>query len=474
MDWWGNDDSYDRFYPGAIGSLKVWPVAMAPADMYTYAQAMAPADAGPTHTITASAGAGGSISPSGAISVMDGGNKTFVISRNFGYSIADVLVDGTSVGAVSSYTFTGVAADRTIAVTFVASGTAPLVDLRPTGLPEGAIASITNIGTLGGNFVAVGADPIVGAAIGKRALVFNSSPMSLFTTGGTPIAPPTAIVGAAGRPPRYTVSAWLYRDSIVETDPWSAGWLSWSVGDHCAWFQYNGGNDGWGHCVDYWGAGFGTIDYPGGAPTAGAWYHFCATCDGGSTTLWITYPGGSVLSASSGGSGYFYPDSAIFIGEIAPSQDGGRPFIGSMASLEIWDAPITVADLPTIRAFAPPTDAVTLTPYQLWLANHGNLPDTPENLQSYAFGLDLTAGASPVMVVPTPATGQFTFTRRKDTGLTFDYESSATLANWQSFTPDAPTPTVTDIDASREEVTIQIPTDLLAVPKLFVRVKVTQ
>ena len=77
-------------------------------------------------------------------------------------------------------------------------------------------------------------------------------------------------------------------------------------------------------------------------------------------------------------------------------------------------------------------------------------------------------------MVPTPATGQFTFTRRKDTGLTFDYESSATLANWQSFTPDAPTPTVTDIDASREEVTIQIPTDLLAVPKLFVRVKVTQ
>ena len=120
-------------------------------------------------------------------------------------------------------------------------------------------------------------------------------------------------------------------------------------------------------------------------------------------------------------------------------------------------------------AFAP-----TFTPYQQWLLANGGLPDTADNLQTYAFGLDLTSGASPVTVVPNPATGQFTFTRRKDTGLTFAYEYSATLGNWQAFTPDAPTPTVADIDDSREEVTIQIPADLLAGAKLFVHVKVTQ
>ena len=69
-------------------------------------------------TITATAGANGSISPSGEVSVEAGGSKTFTIIANEGYKIADVLVDGKSVGAVSSYTFSDVQANRTIAATF--------------------------------------------------------------------------------------------------------------------------------------------------------------------------------------------------------------------------------------------------------------------------------------------------------------------------------------------------------------------
>ena len=69
-------------------------------------------------TITATAGANGSISPSGEVSVEAGGSKTFTITANEGYKIADVLVDGVSVGAVSSYTFSDVQANRTIAATF--------------------------------------------------------------------------------------------------------------------------------------------------------------------------------------------------------------------------------------------------------------------------------------------------------------------------------------------------------------------
>ena len=73
----------------------------------------------PNQTITASAGAGGSISPSGAVSVVSGGNQAFAITANPCYSIADVLVDGVSVGAVSSYTFINVTSARTIAASFV-------------------------------------------------------------------------------------------------------------------------------------------------------------------------------------------------------------------------------------------------------------------------------------------------------------------------------------------------------------------
>ena len=72
------------------------------------------------HTITASAGANGSISPSGAVLVNEGANQTFTIAPTSGFEIADVLVDGSSEGAVASYTFTNVTANHTISATFSA------------------------------------------------------------------------------------------------------------------------------------------------------------------------------------------------------------------------------------------------------------------------------------------------------------------------------------------------------------------
>jgi len=71
-----------------------------------------------TCTITASAGSHGSIAPSGSVSVNYGANQTFAISANTGCHIVDVLVDGASVGAVTSYEFTNVTANHTISVIF--------------------------------------------------------------------------------------------------------------------------------------------------------------------------------------------------------------------------------------------------------------------------------------------------------------------------------------------------------------------
>ncbi len=70
------------------------------------------------HLITASAGPNGSISPSGTVVVPEGGSQTFTITPNAHYHAADVLVDGGSVGAVTSYTFTNVSAEHTIAASF--------------------------------------------------------------------------------------------------------------------------------------------------------------------------------------------------------------------------------------------------------------------------------------------------------------------------------------------------------------------
>ncbi len=74
-----------------------------------------------TYTITASAGPNGTISPSGAVTVNYGANQTFNISPAVGFTIANVLVDGVSVGAVSSYTFTNVTANHTITASFASN-----------------------------------------------------------------------------------------------------------------------------------------------------------------------------------------------------------------------------------------------------------------------------------------------------------------------------------------------------------------
>lgn len=72
----------------------------------------------PTYTITPTAGANGSISPTAAQTVTEGDDASFTITPDAGYYVADVLVDGQSVGAVTSYQFTEVAANHTIAASF--------------------------------------------------------------------------------------------------------------------------------------------------------------------------------------------------------------------------------------------------------------------------------------------------------------------------------------------------------------------
>ena len=71
-----------------------------------------------THTITATAGFGGSISPEGTVHVDEGQTQSFTITPDGTNTIYDVEVDGASVGAVSTYTFTNVAANHTIVANF--------------------------------------------------------------------------------------------------------------------------------------------------------------------------------------------------------------------------------------------------------------------------------------------------------------------------------------------------------------------
>lgn len=71
------------------------------------------------YTIQATAGAGGSISPSGDVSVREGRDQTFTITPDKSYAVANVKIDGKSIGAVKSYTFENVRSTHTIEVIFV-------------------------------------------------------------------------------------------------------------------------------------------------------------------------------------------------------------------------------------------------------------------------------------------------------------------------------------------------------------------
>jgi hypothetical protein len=101
-----------------------------------------------TYTITATTGTGGTISPSGSVSVSGGSSKTFTIKASSGYTISSVTVDGTSAGAVSSYTFTNVISNHTIAASFVTTKTYTITATAGTG---GSISPSGGVSVSGGS-----------------------------------------------------------------------------------------------------------------------------------------------------------------------------------------------------------------------------------------------------------------------------------------------------------------------------------
>jgi PKD repeat protein len=154
-------------------------------------------------TLTASAGTGGTISPSGAVSVANGGSQTFTIAPAAGYVISSVTVDGVNKGALASYTFTNVTANHTIAAAFAASTGSTLTESFNTGtkgayatgsvtLPSG---SWTLNDALLGNTTSdrkAGAQSVRVRNTGKVTMGFN------FATGAKTVSLKHAVYGSDG------------------------------------------------------------------------------------------------------------------------------------------------------------------------------------------------------------------------------------------------------------------------------------
>jgi uncharacterized repeat protein (TIGR02543 family) len=70
------------------------------------------------YVLSATAASGGTILPAGPVTVLEGSDLTFSITPDAHHHVADVLVDGVSVGAATSYAFTGISGAHTIEASF--------------------------------------------------------------------------------------------------------------------------------------------------------------------------------------------------------------------------------------------------------------------------------------------------------------------------------------------------------------------
>jgi hypothetical protein len=136
-------------------------------------------------TLNAQAGPNGTITPSGNVMVNAGGSQAFQIVPASGYRVANVLVNGTSVGAVTSYTVANIRANTTISATFAAITTTP-----PPTPPAGSNVAIT----VHANPTGDGPANFVSNAIPfKRGVLTNAANVRVFD-GATEISIGTRIL----------------------------------------------------------------------------------------------------------------------------------------------------------------------------------------------------------------------------------------------------------------------------------------
>jgi len=153
-------------------------------------------------TITATAAPNGTISPDGTSSAVAGASQTYTITPNAGFQIANLVVDGVTLPAASSYTFTSITGSHTISASFTnnftvsasagANGTITPTGTTPvTGGSNQAYTIIPNAG-----FVV--ASLVVDGVTLPGATSYTFSNVAANHTISASFAPPPTISAAAG------------------------------------------------------------------------------------------------------------------------------------------------------------------------------------------------------------------------------------------------------------------------------------
>jgi FtsP/CotA-like multicopper oxidase with cupredoxin domain len=152
-----------------------------------------------TFTITPTAGPGGSITPNTTQTIdWATDSPAFVITPAVGYHTTDVLVDGVSVGAVTSHTFKKVKKNHTIAATFAIN----TYTITPSSGPGGSVSPGTP------QIVNYGSSPVFVIAPAPGYLI------SKVLVDGAPVGPVPSYT-FAGVTSGHTISATFIRISTI-------------------------------------------------------------------------------------------------------------------------------------------------------------------------------------------------------------------------------------------------------------------
>ncbi|NUY80448.1 T9SS type A sorting domain-containing protein [Flavobacterium sp. MAH-1] len=183
--------------------------------------------------ISASAGTGGTVTPAGTTNVPTGTNQTYTITPNCAYLIADVLVDGVSQGAITTYTFSNVSANHTISATFTA--VVPTITASgATTFCQGGSVTLTSSATTG-NVWSNGAttQSITVSATGNYSVTFNngtcaSAPSAVTAVTVNP-APATPTISASGATTFCQGGSVTLTSSAATGNTWSTGATTQSI-----------------------------------------------------------------------------------------------------------------------------------------------------------------------------------------------------------------------------------------------------
>ena len=294
----------------------------------------------PPYTVTASAGPNGSISPSGAVPVACGASQLFTISPSGGYHVADVLVDGGSVGAVTSYTLTNVQAPHTIAASFAPD--VPVPDLVGRWrMDEGSGTLVADDSPNGLDGTAAGSPTWVPGVQGPWALSFtNGTSQYVSVPDATPLDITSAITLAAWIRPTQVATASILNKATFASGPVFGYELNLSTTGVPFVRLFNDTQAPGGGRLN------GTVPYPTNGTT---WMHVAATYDGAMIKMYVN----GVLDVTRASTASITTNNLPFV--IGAPSDGlaARVFPGAIDDARLYNRALTAGEIAALANLTP-------------------------------------------------------------------------------------------------------------------------